>query len=174
MSYRRTSPIPVIEGGSGNQSFTEYGLICGGNSETAPLQQIGSMGDEGMILTSNGDSSLPEFKENIPFPTNEVNATSDTMIVNNIYITNNGSPVVLTLPAVSAVGSIIIVVGKGSGGWKVAQNAGNIIRDGILSTTVGTLGSVSSAVQYATMEIICIVANTTWVVRNSSGTLTII
>jgi hypothetical protein len=88
------------------------------------------------------------------------------------YIT--GAGVTLTLPALAAVGTVIRVQGT-SLGWTVAQNAGqNIVFDGIFSTTPGVGGSVASVDTYDGLEILCVVANTTWVALNIKGNPTIV
>ena len=57
MAYKRISPIPVIEGGTGDLNTTAYAVICGGTSSTSSLQSIASVGTAGQILTSNGARS---------------------------------------------------------------------------------------------------------------------
>jgi hypothetical protein len=47
--------------------------------------------------------------------------------VDTLYIANNASRVVFTLPSTVAIGTILEVVGKGAGGWKIAQNASQLI-----------------------------------------------
>ena len=55
---------------------------------------------------------------------NEVTGTSQAAAVDNGYICNNASLVTVTLPDTAALGSVVAITGKGAGGWKVAQNAG--------------------------------------------------
>jgi len=99
------------------------------------------------------------------FPWTEVTGTTQAFAVNNGYIMNNGSQVVGTLPATAAVGDIVQVVGKGAGGWKIAQNSGQIIHVGDTATATGTGGSVESINRYDCIELICIVANTEFNVK---------
>lgn len=63
MAYKRQSPEPVIEGGTGIQSATAYGTLAGGTTTTGALQPI-SPGTSGFVLKSNGSSSLPSFQSN--------------------------------------------------------------------------------------------------------------
>jgi hypothetical protein len=102
---------------------------------------------------------------------NVVIVTSTSMAVNNGYITNNGSLVTLTLPTVSAVGDIVRVTGKGSGGWKIAQNAGETIYFGSVNTTTGVAGYLASNDPLDSVELVCTTANDDWVVLSSVGTL---
>jgi hypothetical protein len=96
------------------------------------------------------------------------------LAVDNGYITTNAALVTLTLPAAAAVGTIIEVVGEGAGGWRIAQNAGQSIQFGNLSTTVGVGGSLDSTNQWDTVVLICRVANTTWSVTGNVGVLNVI
>ena len=109
----------------------------------------------------------------------EVTGTTQTASVNHGYILNNASLVVLTLPSTAAVGDIVPVVGKGAGGWQIAQNSGQkVIWDaggtaGENETTSGTGGHLDSTEQYDAIELICITANTTWAVRSSKGNISL-
>ena len=102
---------------------------------------------------------------------NEVTGTSQALAVDNGYICNNASLVTCTLPSTAAVGDVIRVVGSGSGGWRIAQNAGQTIHFGSNSTTTGTGGRLDSVNQYDGVEIICITANTDFIVISSQGTI---
>ncbi len=69
-----------------------------------------------------------------------VNVT-DTLVQaesNTGYMANNSSQVTITLPASLAVGDVVQVSGVGSGGWKIAQNAGQSI---ITKDIIGNIGA---------------------------------
>lgn len=91
-----------------------------------------------------------------------VTGTSQAMTADTGYIANNAGLVTLTLPSTAAVGTIIYVQGLGSGGWSVAQNVGQNIQIGSISSTVGVGGSVSSTNQWDSVTLLCVTANTTW------------
>ena len=96
----------------------------------------------------------------------------DTTMSSNIgYIANSGSLITLTLPATAAVGDIIRVTGKGSGGWTIAQNAGQFIQFGSIATTTGVGGSLSSNDPADTVELVCVTTDNEWLVLSSVGTL---
>lgn len=101
----------------------------------------------------------------------EVTGTTQSMAVNNGYILNNAGLVTATLPTTAAVGDIIEVCGKGAGGWKIAQNASQLIRYGIQTTTTGVGGSLNSVTQFDTVRLVCTVANTTFTVLSTQGNL---
>ena len=96
------------------------------------------------------------------FPFIEVTSTSQAMAVNTGYIANNTALVTATLPSTSAVGDLVWIVGKGSGGWQIAQNAGQTIHFGNQDTTTGAGGSLDSTNQYDTIQLLCTAANTDW------------
>jgi len=62
LSYKRISPQPVVEGGTGVQANTAYTVLCGGTTTTNPIQSIASVGTSGQVLTSNGAGALPTFQ----------------------------------------------------------------------------------------------------------------
>lgn len=102
---------------------------------------------------------------------NEITAASANLAANNGYIANRGSLVTLTLPTTAAVGSIIEVVGKGSGGWKIAQNANQMIHINASTSTTGATGYLSSNDRYNSVKLLCTVADLEFTVLSSEGTL---
>ncbi|NNM43634.1 MAG: hypothetical protein HKM07_04765 [Chlamydiae bacterium] len=105
---------------------------------------------------------------------NTVSGTSQSAAVNNGYIANNTSLVTVTLPSSASVGDMVEIAGKGAGGWKIAQNSGQVIHmDGVDSTT-GTGGSLASTVRYDAVRLLCITANTDWLVLSGIGNLTVV
>ena len=92
----------------------------------------------------------------------EITGTSQAMAADSGYITNNGGLVTLTLPATAALGTAISIIGKGAGGWAVAQNSGQNIQIGNVSSTVGVGGSIASTNRFDSIDFICTTANTTW------------
>lgn len=105
---------------------------------------------------------------------NTVSGTSQTAAINNGYITNNAGLVTVTLPSTAAVGSIVEVGGQGAGGWKVAQAASVLINFGSSVTTTGTGGSLASTNQFDAIRLLCITANTGWLVLSSIGNITVV
>ena len=103
-----------------------------------------------------------------------VSGTSQAMAVNNGYTSNNAGLCTMTLPATAAVGDTIQVSGLGAGGWAIAQNALQVIHFGSATTTIGITGSLASTNAFDAIEITCVVANTTWIARNSIGNITVV
>jgi len=159
------SPVAVANGGTGVSTTTAYAVLCGGTTTTNPLQSIASVGTAGQVLTSNGAGALPTFQAVGGIIWNEVTGTSQAAAVNNGYVANNASQVTITLPDTAAFGSVVKVMGKGAGGWKIAQNAGETIRwDESTVTTTGTGGYLESTDDHDAIELVCTTANTVWTV----------
>jgi len=105
----------------------------------------------------------------------EVTGTSQAMAVDSGYILNNVAQVTATLPSVASVGSVVHVMGKGAGGWKIAQNTGQtIIWDEVDSTTTGVGGYLESTDDYDAVELICLTADTDFSVLSSKGNVTVV
>jgi len=105
---------------------------------------------------------------------NDVTGTSASMAVNNGYLSDNAGLVTLTLPTTVPQFSVIAVAGQGAGGWKIAQNASQLIHFGSSVTTTGTGGSLASTNAFDAIHLLCSVANTTFVVLNSIGNITVV
>lgn len=101
-----------------------------------------------------------------------ITSTSHNMLANSAYIANNASRVALTLPTTAAVGSTIEITGMGAGGWRISQNANQLIYFGTVVTTTGTGGYLQSAATRDSVKLVCIVANTTFQVVSNVGTPT--
>ena len=104
----------------------------------------------------------------------DVTAATQTRAVNVGYTANRATLITFTLPSTAAYGSTLKVLGKGSGGWKIAQNAGQTIVMGSASTTAGVTGSISSSNQYDAIELICTVADTTFTRFNKEGHIEVV
>ena len=113
---------------------------------------------------------------NLIYPCSEITATSGSLIVDNAFVTNNASRVDLLLPSTATQGDVIIINGKGAGGWGVTQNASQQIVGGLTNTTVGATGYIRGG-QYAAVTLKCITggSSTIWeiVCVNPATTLTI-
>lgn len=105
----------------------------------------------------------------------DVIGTSQDVAINTGYTCNNIGLVTLTLPSICPYGSYFRIVGKGLGGWKISQNAGQVIHFGNDDTTIGATGYIASQQQYDCIEILCSAANTDFtVIAGPQGNLTII
>lgn len=140
-------------------SMTNGQVLIGSTGGTpVPATLIAGAG----ISISNGAGSITISGTGSGIGWTEVTGTSQSMTADSGWITNNAGLVTLTLPATAAVGTAISVIGKGAGGWLIAQNSGQNIQIGNVSSTTGTSGSVASSNRYDSLNLICTTANTTW------------
>ena len=97
--------------------------------------------------------------------------TSRTLTAFQAMVADNAGVVTGTIPALAAFGDVFEIVGKGSGGWLLQANAGQTINLGSSPTTVA--GSLASTNRYDAVQVVCVTANTTFVVRSVIGNLTV-
>lgn len=144
------------------------------NSGTGTFSGIDA-GAASNLLTSNGTGVAPSYQAAVAqlIPWTDVTGTSASMAIKNAYLADNAGLVTLALPAIAAQFSVVKVAGFGVGGWIVAQNAAQLIHFGSATTTTGVTGSLASTNRYDCCTLICVVANTTWTVLDSVGTLTV-
>lgn len=103
-----------------------------------------------------------------------VTGTTQTLAVDTSYRVNNAALVTLTLPTTAAVDTIIRIIGIGAGGWRIAQNVGQQIHFGNLSTTLGSSGRLDSTHRRDTIELQCVTANTEWQVISAIGNIDVV
>lgn len=97
-----------------------------------------------------------------------ISGTTQAAAVDSGYIVGNAGQTTITLPATAAIGSSVSVRGLGAGGWILAANSGQTIK--FITATTSSGGSFSSAEQYDSINVTCIVANTTWSVSAAATT----
>ena len=132
-----------------------------------------SDGSADQVLTTNGSGTVSWQDSVGGIAWNEVTGTTQTAAIDNGYYCNNASLVTVTLPATAAAGSVVRVAGKGAGGWKIAQPSGVTIHFLDTDTTTGTSGYLEFTHKYDAVELLCITADTDWVVISSMGNITV-
>jgi hypothetical protein len=95
-----------------------------------------------------------------------------TAAVNHGYGANKAGALAFTLPATSAVGDVVSIVGM-INSWNIVQGAGQRIFFGSTATTLGAGGSLASSNAGDCVEIVCLVADTIWYVKSSIGNITV-
>ena len=189
-SWNSQDPVQVALGGTGLATLTAHSLQVGNGTgnmtqlgvATNGQLPIGSTGADPVLATitagtnisvTNGVGSITIAATGAgSFSWTDVTGTSQTMAVNSGYTANNVALVTLTLPAVAAYGSTFIVQGKGAGLWKIAQTAGQTIHFGAVNTTAGVGGSLAATLQYDSISLVCITANTDFAVTSAVGNIT--
>ena len=152
-------------------SMTNGQILIGSTGATpVPATITGAAG----ITVTNAAGSITISGGGGGYTWTEVTGTSQAMAANNGYITNNPALVTLTLPVSAALGTTISIAGKGAGGWKIAQNAGQEIFFGSSATTIGATGYLQSTQQFDSIELLCITADTQWtVITGPQGAITV-
>jgi hypothetical protein len=166
----------LLLGGANSHTIANLGVATNGQIP------IGSAAADPVLATltagtgisiTNGAGSITINGAGGGLSWTDVTGTTQAMAVNNGYTANNAGLVTLTLPTTAAYGTLMAVVGKGAGLWKLAQNASQTIHFGITNTTTGTGGSIAATFQYDVVYVLCTVANTDFTVIQSIGNLTV-
>jgi len=149
-------------------------ISSGSGSSVASLVTTNTVDFDGILSGADTNvqaalDTIDEWKKSI-----EVVGTTQSMDANKKYLANNAGTVTLTLPTIISAGSTIEVVGSGSGGWIIAQNANQVIHSVASSSTVGVTGSLSSTSRYDTTRLMCNADNEEFVVVSSMGNITIL
>jgi hypothetical protein len=166
----------TLQLGNASGSLTSLGAATNGQIP------IGSTSNDPVLATitagsgisiTNGAGTITIANTSTGMTWSEVTGTSQAMAVNTGYILNNAGLVTATLPSTAAVGDVIRVTGKGAGGWRIAQNAGQTIYFGSSTTTTGATGRLDSTATRDTVELVCVTANNDFNVISSIGNITI-
>lgn len=165
-----TGTLPATRGGTGQTTWVAGDVVVATGTNA-----LGAMtkGGNNTFLGVNGSGTLGFYAAGGGLTWSVIAADPAPAVVNNGYIVNSGSLVTVTLPATAAVGSVIRITGLGAGGWKLAQPASCEIHFGSAVTTTGATGYLQSNQDHDAVEIVCAVANTTWIVVSSVGNITV-
>jgi hypothetical protein len=166
----------LLLGGSNSHTINNLGVATNGQLP------IGSTGADPVLATitagtgisvTNGTGTITISGTGGGLTWTDVTGSTQAMAVNNGYTANSGSLITFTLPSTAAFGTVVAVVGKGTGLWKIAQNSGQTIHMLSTSTTTGTGGSLASNTQYDVVYLLCTIANTDFTAVQSMGNLTV-
>ena len=163
---------PLIVQNQYRFSLTNGELLIGstGNPPVSATLTPGS----GISIANNPGSITITATGTPAFMWTNVTGATQTLVSNNGYLANRSSLITFTLPATSTMGDEIIILGYGSGGWTIAQNSGQTIQVGAITSTSGAGGSVSSTGQTDCITLRCAVANDVWIAESFVGNLTIV
>ena len=153
---------------------TDGQLLISGTGATSAWANLTSAG--GTVTITNGPNTI-----NLEaaggggggITWNETTGTTQAIVVDNGYVANNAGLITFTLPVTAAFGTTIRVAGYGAGGWKIAQNASQEISFGSSTSTTGVAGYLSSTLRSDSVELICVVADTTFKAVSSLGNITV-
>jgi len=122
------------------------------------------------ISIANGSNTITISATGGGFGIATIAGTTQTAAVNTMYIALNAGQTTLTLPATYSVGDSVLLVGStaNTGGWIIQAEAGDTVRVNNSTTSAG--GTVtSSAVAGQTIELVADVADTSWVMMDTSS-----
>jgi hypothetical protein len=167
------TPFSVANGGTGNSTNLATNQVWLGNGTATPAITTLTAGTNitftpgSGILTIAATAATP-LAIVLPNPTVSQTLTANTYIATN----TSGGITTFTLPTSPTPGESYRIIGSGTQGWKVAQNAGQQITFGALTTTTGTGGSIASQTSADGITIYC-QTTTTFIVDPAQGTLTV-
>ncbi len=184
-----TSPITFIAntGGGAAPSASATLVTTAGSVQTfvGPMANgqvvIGSTGATPVVANlaagtgitiGNGAGTITINASGGGLATATIAGTTQAAAVNTQYVALNAAQTTVTLPAVYAVGDIVNLVGSTANvaGWILTAAAGDTIR--ALNATTSAGGTVTSSAQAGCcIEVVCDVANTSWVMRNFVSTI---
>lgn len=154
-----TGILPSANGGTGINNGSSTITIAGNVTFSGASTFTGTLsGTTAVTFPTSGTLATTSQV----MATAAVSGTSQTAAVNTIYYITSASQSTVTLPGTAAAGSIVGIVGDGAGGWILAPGSGQTIK--VLTASAST--SVTSAEQYDCIQVMCVVANTTWVMMN--------
>lgn len=179
----RINPFGTVAGNTGEIQFVE--LVASGTNyvgfkaaDAITANVVWTLpnadGTADQFLQTDGSKNLTWADAAGGITWEEVTTTTKQGVIDTGYVTNNVALVTVTLPDTAVLGSVIRIAGNGTGGWKLAQNAGETIHFDNVDTTTGTGGSLASSNRYDAIELVNITANTDWSVISSVGNITII
>jgi hypothetical protein len=182
----------VAGGGTGAVSFNTNGVIISNTSGTGALAALSLSSGQVVIggtttpaaatLTggtgisiSNGNNSITINNTGAGFTWVDVTGGSATLAAQSGYIADKSTLTTLTLPTNNSLGDTILVVGKGTGGWKIVYTTGqNIIFGATTSTT--TTGNIASNQAADCVTLVCTTASASapiFTVTNSQGNISV-
>jgi hypothetical protein len=95
-------------------------------------------------------------------------AFTQTVEVNSLYIPTNTLVTTFQLPVMCVPGNRVTIAGQGSGGWIMLTGAGQTIQIADVGATATT--SVASSSRYDSIELVCVLENTTWITLSTQTT----
>ncbi len=183
-------PLVVSSGGTGLATITDHGIMLGsGTGAVTPLGvagngflPIGSAGADPVLALLTGGTNISISPGAGSITINATGAASfnwavetdatRALTVNQGVIGNRGTAQAFTLPTTAPVGSIIKVIQMGVGNITIDYDTNESIQFGSTAATTTTGTIISTAVGDA-VELVCFVADTSWVVGDSMGNWTI-
>lgn len=156
--------------GAGTATITNLGVATNGQipiGSTGADPVLANITPGAGISVVNGSGTITIATTGAGFTWTDVTGATQTLVAENGYVTDRGGGVTYTLPASATLGDEIIIMGK-LGLATVAQNAGQQILIGSVSSTVGVGGSIAATNVGDCITLICITPGASCVFRAAS------
>jgi len=141
---------------------------------TPAANAISILGTGGIATSGAGATVTIDGSAFNAFTWTVITAATQALIASNGYIGNRGTNITYTLPVTASVGDRFRITNLGIGLPVIAQNAGQSIRFTSSTTTPGVGGSLTAISRYASIELVCAVADTDFIVLSSESSWTIV
>lgn len=141
---------------------------------TPLLNNINFHNGNGIVITGSGNDITFSVAGG-GFSWIKTSSSVATMGLNKGYFAiSPGGALTFGLPTTSVLGDAITVNLSDATSWQITQGAGQQIRFGNVSTTLGAGGSIASTAQGDSITIVCKTANLIWESVASIGNLTVV
>jgi len=127
------------------------------------------------IVVTNGANTISIAGTGGGFTWTDVTGGSATVAAQNGYLADKSTLTTFTLPTNNAIGDTILIVGVGTGGWKIVYTTNQKIIFGSSTSTVST-GNVASTNTADCCTLICTTASASapiFTITNAVGNLTV-
>lgn len=149
-----------VDSGIPASSILTSATVAGGSlGGTLPNPSLSSVGISQVITITQVSGSTQTMVDSAPI---------------NRYILQNSSVCTFTLPASITTGHSFEIIGGGTAGWILAQNSGQSVALGALTTTPGAGGSLASTQTTDSLILTCTVVNTQLIAHGVQGNITVI
>jgi hypothetical protein len=186
-----TTPLLPVQGGTGVSSPTAHGILVGeGASAVNPITLtngqilIGSTGSDPSAATltqgtgitiTNGAGTITIANSEPAGTTWSVKTTATTLAAFNGYFNNASTgSVTFTLPATAALGDTYQVANINAASFVIAEASGQSIILGNTTALVSTGTITSNNTIGDWIEIVCAVANTTFIATMREGSANVV
>ena len=171
-----TQHAPIIADAANNIKSTAAltnGQLLIGSTGADPSPAALTAGSGITITNGAGSITIASAAGGITWNTTSANV-ANMSVDNGYFCVSPGGALTLGLPSTSVLGDVVRVSLDGATSWQITQAAGQQIRLGSSTTTLGAGGSLTSTAQGDSVELVCRVANTLWVVQSSMGNITVV
>lgn len=154
---------------------------AGTNTETAEIQvasaRTGAPGDKNDAgICSFDDTAFSVDTDGYVTLVNQpsFNWVEETGATRNLQVQqgvvgNRATAQTFTLPTTAVLGQKLCIVQKGAGNITIAQNASQTIHWLDIDTTTGVGGSMTTTLQWSSVCLLCVTADTDWMVTDNEG-----